>query len=279
HCHSKFSDGSCGIEYIVSMAKRCHLDFISITDHDNISSISRVKVLSDRLNINIIVGVELSAYDYKRNAKVHILCYMPQIPDRLEGICLKTTTNRKNAGIQMAKNVTANFPITMHDIEEISSASPVIYKQHIMQALMNAGYTNQIFGSLFDKLFSKETGTCLVKYELPDVYEVIDLVKQSGGLAVMAHPNTYNSMDLLKELIEEKLLDGIEVWSSKSTPQQELELYLMAIDNNLMPFGGSDFHGAYIKRPSPIGYKFTPPETMDKIAQLYFKSDAVKSVR
>ena len=60
HCHTTLSDGSLGIEDIIVQAKRTGLDFISITDHDTMSSISRAKVLGERHGIITVPGVELS---------------------------------------------------------------------------------------------------------------------------------------------------------------------------------------------------------------------------
>ena len=87
HVHTTLSDGSLGMEEVIAQAKRIGLDFISITDHDTMSSVSRAKVLGERYGVQTIPGVELTAWDKTRNRKVHILCYAPQKPDRLEGIC------------------------------------------------------------------------------------------------------------------------------------------------------------------------------------------------
>src|SRR5574344_1593322 len=95
HCHTKLSDGSLGIEDIIIQAKRTGVDFISITDHDTLSSSSRATVLGERYGVHVIPGVELSAWDKTRNSKVHILCYLPHKPDRLEGLCLKSCAIRK----------------------------------------------------------------------------------------------------------------------------------------------------------------------------------------
>ena len=61
HCHTKLSDGSLGIEDIIVQAKRTGIDFISITDHDTMSSVSRSKILGDRYGVQVLSGVELSA--------------------------------------------------------------------------------------------------------------------------------------------------------------------------------------------------------------------------
>jgi len=100
HCHTTLSDGSLGIEDIIVQAKKTGIDFISITDHDTMSSINRAKVLGERYGVQTIPGVELSAWDKKRNRKVHILCYAPQKPDRLEGLCIKSCEIRRKCAAE-----------------------------------------------------------------------------------------------------------------------------------------------------------------------------------
>ena len=101
HCHTKLSDGSLGIEDVISQAKRMNIDFLSITDHDTMSSFSRADILGERHGVKILHGVELSAWDKKRNSKVHILCYAPKKPDRLEVLCLKSCEIRKACSKEM----------------------------------------------------------------------------------------------------------------------------------------------------------------------------------
>ena len=98
HCHTTLSDGSLGIEEVIVQAKRMGLGFLAITDHDTLSSSNRAQILGERYGVKVIPAVELSAWDKKRNSKVHILCYAPQKPDRLEGLCLKSCQIRKGDG-------------------------------------------------------------------------------------------------------------------------------------------------------------------------------------
>ena len=102
HCHTTLSDGSLGIEEVIAQAKRNGIDYLAITDHDCLSSISRANVLGQRYGIEIVPAVEFSAYDGKREAKAHILCYVPQKPDRLEGLCMRNSEMRRQRGKKMA---------------------------------------------------------------------------------------------------------------------------------------------------------------------------------
>ena len=65
--------------------------------------------------------------------------------------------------------------------------------------------------------------------EYPDVYEVLDLIHQSQGIAVLAHPYEYNSLELLKELAESKKLDGVEIYHSRCKTDDEKNLIEIAI--------------------------------------------------
>lgn len=53
-----------------------------------------------------------------------------------------------------------------------------------------------------------DSGICLVEREYPDVRFVLELIHSARGVAVMAHPALYDSMELLAELAEEKSLTG-----------------------------------------------------------------------
>lgn len=85
-----------------------------------------------------------------------------------------------------------------------------------MHALMDAGYALSIYGEEYDKLLVQGEHSCNVPIEYPDVYEVLETVHSAGGIAVLAHPRVYDSFDLLDELLEQKRLDGIEVWHPRN---------------------------------------------------------------
>ena len=265
HCHTKLSDGSLGIEDIISHAKRTGIDFLSITDHDTISSASRAAVLGERYGVRCIMGAEFSAWDRARNRKVHILCYTPEKPDRLEGLCIKTCELRRQNGKQMAANVMARFPITLESIMKYAAGSKAVYKQHIMHALIDFGYANSFYGELYKELFDPETGSCFEAVEYPDVNFVVDLIHSARGVAVLAHPRTYDSFELLEELASRGKLDGVEVWHPSLREGDEARLLEIAARYNLIPTGGSDFHGMYNTRPTHLGKFTTPKESLDRI--------------
>ena len=265
HCHTKLSDGSIGIEDLIVIAQKSGIDTIAITDHDCLAGTVRGQVIGKRYGVNIIPGVELSAFDSEVGKKVHILCYLAEKPDRLEGLCKRTAVARKRAGQIMMLKVAARFPISNDFIISHASGSTNLFKQHIMHSLMDAGYTSEIYGDLFNALFDPSSETNLlapVKY--PEVSEVIEEIHNAGGIAILAHPNHYDNTPELDKYVELGL-DGVEVWCPTANDEQIEELSKYCKKNKLLMTGGSDFHGIYGRKTVTLGTCVTPDEHLDKL--------------
>lgn len=270
HCHTTISDGSLGISDLIRHADRDDVRYLAITDHDSLASISRSAVLGKRYNVNVIPAVEFSAFDGVSGRKVHILCYLPSKPDRLEGLCLRTSEGRMNLGKQMALKVLEKYPITLESILRYSAGSKAIYKCHIMHALMDYGYTTDLYGKVYDELFDAKTGICSKEVMseadfYPDVKFVLTLIKAAGGISVMAHPKVYDSFELLERLAAAGDIDGVEVWHSSASEEDKTKLLEIAAKYDLITTGGSDFHGFYNHYPLQIGSNLTPEESLNRI--------------
>ena len=265
HCHTKLSDGSIGIEDLIVIAQKSGIDTIAITDHDCLAGTVRGQVIGKRYGVNIIPGVELSSFDSEVGKRVHILCYLAEKPDRLEGLCKRTAVARKRAGQIMMLKVAARFPVSNDFIISHASGSTNLFKQHIMHSLMDAGYTNEIYGDLYDALFEPSSETNLlapIKY--PEVNEVIEEIHNAGGIAVLAHPYHYDNTPELDKYVELGL-DGVEVWCPTASDEQIEELSKYCKKHKLLMTGGSDFHGIYGRKTVTLGTCVTPDEHLDKL--------------
>ena len=250
---------------IITATQKSGIETIAITDHDCLAGTVRGQVIGKRYGVNVIPGVELSSFDNNAGKKVHILCYLADTPDRLEGLCKRTSVARKRAGQIMMLKVAARFPISTEFIISHASGSTNLYKQHIMHALMDAGYTNQIFGDLYNALFSPDSETnLLAPTKYPDVKEVIDEIHGAGGIAVLAHPAFLNNFDEIDDYIEMGL-DGIEVWHPSATDADIEMLGSICKKHKLLMTGGSDFHGIYGSSTVTLGTCTTPDEHLDKL--------------
>ncbi|MCL1866891.1 MAG: PHP domain-containing protein, partial [Oscillospiraceae bacterium] len=179
---------------------------------------------------------------------------------------------RKIRGKKMSMRVIEDFPITLENVVKYAAGSKAIYKCHIMHALMDYGYTIDLYGDVYDSLFSAKDGLCseIVRGEIedyPEVKFVSQLIRSAGGIAVLAHPRVYDNFDLLEELAEDGLIDGVEAYhcSNSESEGDESRLLEIAEKYRLIVTGGSDFHGFYNHYPIPIGHYTTPSESLGRI--------------
>lgn len=258
HCHTRLSDGSMSLDDLVFYAKRAGLDFVAVTDHDTMEGVTRAGLLGKRYGIGVVPAVEISCMDYQRNSKAHVLCYLPDKPDRLQGMLGQTLENRMKAGRVMIHAVMRYYPVTEEHIQRYTMGSKAIYKVHIVQALLDLGYDCQSHGPLYDLLFASKSGLCARDPEYPDVYDALELVASAGGVAVLAHPPVYGNMELLEELAQKGVIQGVEARHPKIDSDHEKAIDQIAERYGLLRTGGSDFHGFLSGSPNPLATRITP---------------------
>ena len=177
----------------------------------------------------------------------------------------------------MMLKVAARFPISTEFIISHASGSTNLFKQHIMHALMDAGYTDKIFGDLYDALFSPDSETnLLAPTKYPDVKEVIDEIHGAVGIAVLAHPAFLDNFDEIDDYVEMGL-DGIEVWHPSASDMEIEMLGGICKEKKLLMTGGSDFHGIYGSSTVTLGTCTTPDEHLDKL--LGYKAKKKRAMR
>lgn len=270
HNHSLLSDGALSIKDIVFYSKKLGLDYISITDHDTLAGVVEAYTYGEKLGVTVIPGVEISTKDYKTNRSVHMLCYFPKDIFKLQGFLNSILINRENAKRKMIEMLIKEYPVTTEHIERYSSKSESIYEPHIMQLLADLGYTDVVLGRLFKELLSKK-GKYYVQIAYPSVYEALDIIKEVGGIAVMAHPGQFDSIELLEELASKKLIQGVEYNHPKNSEEVKNQIKDIAKKYDLIMTGGTDFHGNYSGTPNPIGSFLCPEGEVEKLIKLGYK--------
>lgn len=265
HCHTKLSDGTLGLEEIIALAARKGLGTIAITDHDCLAGTVRAKIIGERLGVKVIPGVEISALDTKSGKNVHILAYLFESPDRIEGLCHKNALARKKAGQYMMLKASKIFPVSTDLIMKCAQGSTNLYKQHIMHALMHCGCADAIYGKTYEDIFTPGKPMSIgVQPKFADVFEVIEAIKSAGGISVLAHPALYDNFDIIEDLVEAGL-NGVEVWHPTCSKENEERLISIAKTHKLLMTGGSDFHGMYGHAGVSLGDYITPKQQLSEL--------------
>lgn len=266
HVHTNISDSSDSIEDTIQIAKHNDIKYMGIVNHDTVEGLEEAIEKGRKEGINIIPGIEISAYDYKRNKKVHILGYNFNLnAENIKKLCDPILERRnKNSLRQINILRENNYDIPIEEVNEKAKYSTCIYKQHIMAVLIDKGYCSEIYSDLYYKLF-KNGGICAGDIEYVDAFKAMEAIKRDGGVAVLAHPGQLDSYEIMKELWNEGL-DGIELYHEDHKPEDLVRIFEFAIKHRVILTGGSDYHGKYGEK-SNMGVVTVP---INNVGELLF---------
>lgn len=244
HVHTTISDGELSPEEVVRLAAKNKVTTIAIADHDSVSGLDRAIEEGKKLNIEVIPGVELNSYVEK--GKMHILGYCmdyKNIDFANKMNELKEIRNERNRKfIQEFNN--QNICIALEDVKKYAFGE-ILAKPHFAQVLLEKGYITDI-EEAYSKYFNVYPMNT-IKRDLLTPKDAIQIIKQAGGIAVLAHPITLKlEEEQLKQKIQELKsygLDGIECYNNIHTQEDIEKLRKIANKMKLLITAGSDFHG------------------------------------
>ncbi len=245
HAHSTASDGTFPPAEVVRLARDAGLQAVALTDHDTTDGLAEAVAAGQELGVEVIPGVEISA-QFTDNT-MHILGYFidfrdGRLAERLA--VLKEARKERNPKI-IAKLNALGIHITMEQVERLSGGGQV-GRPHIARALLESGYVRSLQEAF--EIYLKNGGKAYVaKYRFQPA-EALDMIRQAGGVPVLAHPFTLGlgSAQALKEAFQDFQamgLAGVEVFYADHTPEQEALYLRLARELGLLVTGGSDFHG------------------------------------
>lgn len=265
HCHTKLSDGSLGIDDIMTIAAGRGVEAISVADTDCIAGTSRAVRIGSKRAIRVIPGAELTAFDPESGGTVCILAYNYNDPSALEKLCYINTKLRTAAMTRTAKLVSVKYRIPLELINECAKGSAGLFEQHIMLALMHAGFTDSIYGNLYFRIFSQKSPVKLyAEPEFTPVSEVIACVHEAGGKAVLARPDKDADGSLTARLAGLGL-DGVEAFAPSVSEEVSAAVRKAAAEKGLFVTGGSDFRGLFSRYHVSPGAFSTPDDVAEKL--------------
>ncbi len=260
HCHTTFSDGSLSVRETLALAKKKGVTHLAITDHDTTGGIETAVELGHSLEIEIIPGIEISAYDFKRRKRAHILGYYVQPEhEALKKLCSPLIARRQEASRKMVEILSdTGYKITWEQVLHYAGEGGV-FKQHIMHALVAAGYSSNIFSNLAQTLFSRgeqgqPRGIAYIPITYIDAIEAIQAIRSAGGVPVLAHPGQYDNLPAVPEWVNTGL-EGLEVQHPAHDTETEQQVASLAQSFKLVTTSGSDFHGLYGEHSFSLGEK------------------------
>lgn len=254
HTHTDQSDGSTDPGDLVRQAVEAGIEALGIADHDTLAGYDAAGTVAAGYGLELICAVELSTRPTetrvagKRERSVHVLGYWLLSPPTSEfrrWLETQQASRRQRNLDLVAKLRQLGVAITLQDAEVYGRNQ--VGRPHFARVLCDKGYVTSI-QQAFDVYLADEAQAAVDRDE-PTLEEGIRRIKDSGGMASLAHPARLpqrgpDLASLVERLIEAGL-QGIEVFHSEHTTADCAEYAELARRFDLIPTGGSDFHGEY----------------------------------
>ena len=244
---------------------------LAISDHDSIRSVRYAYAHPVQNGVHLIPATELTAYDYERAHRVHLLCYWPDDCAALADFSAMMAERRLTAMLQSCKELEAICPqFRTAEALELAKDSGTLFKAQVMRVLWQYGLADGMYNTVYKSLFGLKPvrGRILHTPRYEPVDTVLDVIKASRAVVVLAHPSVYHSMELARELIAAGRLDGVEIDHPRNTPEDRAELTRLAKENGLIVTGGTDYHGINTVTPRPVGAFATGDEMIARIGDI-----------
>lgn len=202
HTHTTFSDGSTPADKLPFLAACAGMTHLAISDHDSIQSVRYAYAHPVQNGVHLIPATELTAYDYERAHRVHLLCYWPDDCAVLADFSAMMAERRLTAMLQSCKELEAICPqFRTEEALELAKDSGTLFKAQVMRVLWQYGLADGMYNTVYKSLFGLKPvrGRILHTPRYEPVDTVLDVIKASRAVVVLAHPSVYHSMELARE--------------------------------------------------------------------------------
>ncbi len=246
HLHSTNSDGSETPEELVLRGRQAGLTAMALTDHDNMGGVEEFLATCRSQGMTGIAGVEISAAVEEGHGTLHILGYglNPEYPLVKESLDRVLNGRAWRNDQILAKLNEMGLELEWSEVQACAGED-VIGRAHFAQALIDRDYVSSV-AEAFERYLAKGRPAYVDRYRLyPE--EGIRMIREAGGVAVIAHPFTWETDDAKLEAGLRSLkalgLAGVEAVYSEYNQEQTVTLLRLAKRLELLPTGGSDYHG------------------------------------
>lgn len=241
HLHTLASDGRLTPSELVDLAASRGLKTISVTDHDTTDGLEEAfEAAAKHPGLRVIPGIELSA-DVPGD-EVHVLGYfIDQDNAGLQSELAQFRAGRVDRARTMVEKLAQLGVHVEWERVQHFAGDGAVGRPHIAMAMVEAGYCQEPKDAFPEYL--GRNGLAYVERAKLTPGDAVGIIRQAGGVAVLAHPAYMNNMEAGIANLAGIGLAGMEVHYAKYRDDTIRQLARLASQYELIPCGGSDYHG------------------------------------
>ncbi|MGW4858038.1 PHP domain-containing protein [Kocuria palustris] len=265
HTHSSASDGTQLPGEVIRSAAEAGLDVVALTDHDTTAGWEEAAEAAREHAVAFVPGTEVSCQT-DDGISVHLLSYLQDPQDRaLDEVMQRARRSRRTRAERMVELIAEDYPISWEQVLDQVVGDATVGRPHIADALVAAGIA-QTRSEAFSTVLHPRSGYYVGHYA-PDPVTAVRLVRQAGGVPVMAHPlagvrGRTVGQEVFDAMIEAGLA-GLEIAHRDNPPEARAVLSQMAAEHDLIVTGSSDYHGS--GKPNELGENLTSEQSLRRI--------------
>ncbi|MDN5572913.1 MAG: PHP domain-containing protein [Micrococcales bacterium] len=265
HTHSSASDGTQLPGEVIRSAAEAGLDVVALTDHDTTAGWEEAAEAAREHAVAFVPGTEVSCQT-DDGISVHLLSYLQDPQDRaLDEVMQRARRSRRTRAERMVEMIAEDYPISWEQVLDQVVGDATVGRPHLADALVAAGIA-QTRSEAFSTVLHPRSGYYVGHYA-PDPVTAVRLVRQAGGVPVMAHPlagvrGRTVGQEVFDAMIEAGLA-GLEIAHRDNPPEARAVLSQMAAEHDLIITGSSDYHGS--GKPNELGENLTSEQSLRRI--------------
>lgn len=249
-------------EAVVARASDVGLSAIALTDHDTLAGLPAAVSEGERLGVRVVSGCEFSVG--ASWGEMHVLGYfLPPGDPAIERFLGEARDMRVDRARRMVDHLQAwGVDISEEDVLAEAGAAAV-GRPHVARALVRLGKASDV-SAAFEEFLGVGRRAYVPKV-LPTFEAVAALVHGAGGLVSAAHLRDRANRPFLAQLKAEGL-DAVEVHHPRHPPALARQILAHAEALDLLPTGGTDWHGdGDTDHAEPLGACAVPEEWLERM--------------
>lgn len=248
---------------LIDAASEAGLDVVAITDHDTVTGWDEAFTRAQLRGMGLVRGIEVSCT--YQGISIHLLAYLPEPAGALMEELVRARASRETRAQRIVDSLSRDVPITYDEVLAVAGASATIGRPHIADALVQKGLVRDRSEAFATYLHSD--GPYYASYYAIDAVRAVELVRDGGGVPVMAHPFAASRGRIVEDDVVRAMaaagLAGLEAYHRDHTPEQTARTEKLARELGLLVTGSSDFHGS--GKPNALGENLTSKPVLDAL--------------